>query len=182
MQDKSLITMKYPRRSSVVWLMMAGLTFGSGGCQTAAKLKSRTIAKPVVRVGEVRLVEQTSEGARVRATVELKNPNDVALPLSRHQFSITIWLKSGDHTFEYADQPRRTLPAQGKQDLKLIAAFDTDGQPVDAVFYSVNGTIEYQPPGQVRRLLTDLRVPRPSVEYTATGRLKSLPANRDRQP
>jgi len=146
----------HPRLLGLIFCAVA-----AAGCQTAAKIQP-----PTAQVAKVELVEQTTQGARLRLTIAMENPNQVPLPLGASQYTMVL---DGDHTFSYTDRPKRTLPAGGQQILELPAAFETGGREVSGSAYTVTGTVSYRPPGQFRRLLIETGLPLPTVEYSASG-------------
>jgi len=63
-----------------------------------------------------------------------------------------------------------TIPANGVQTVTLPAALATD--TVEAGDYQVRGTLVYEPPGEIRKLLTEYGVPLPSASFKAQGALE----------
>ena len=88
-------------------LMMLAATLCLSGCKMFFALE-----KPIARVQSVTLDEQTEHGSRVLVTVELANPNDVALPLVDAQY--TLSLAPGSRVIRLRDAPNRTLPSKGR--------------------------------------------------------------------
>lgn len=148
----------------------------TGGCATTAG-----IAEPRANVIEVSLVDQTAQGARVEVVIELLNPNAAPLPLLKADYSVRV---AGVEPFVSSAQPNRTLPGRtaargpdpaptpGRQLLRLAAAFATQGQELRGASFQVSGTVTYEPPGEIRKMLTDSGVPLPAVPFTASGVLE----------
>lgn len=143
-------------------ILLAGAAIS--GCRVVEKARMERVDPPVVTVTDARVVEQTAEGARIDFTLELSNPNAVALPLiaSRYQVSASGSAVSLSHP------PNRTLPAGGRQTLILSAALPGSLRGAE---YNFSGSITYKPPGEIRQLLTESYVPLPSVGFTHQGTL-----------
>ena len=137
------------------------------GCNILPKPGPK-ITPPAARVGAVKLLNQTHEGAVVMVSVELENPNRTALPLLNNRYTLTV----GGLSFNYTDQPLRTLPSKGVQTLDLKAALSTGGRDLRGAAFRVTGRVDYEPPSQIRRLLTESGVPLPNVAYAGYGVLE----------
>jgi len=144
----------------ILGLLCSVLALGAVGC--------RGVQKPTTRVTHVQLTEQTVEGAHVAMTVRVENPNDVGLPVRGVDYRVTV---EDAGTFELDDTPAVALPPRGTQVLTLPAAFADDRRGWDGRRFRLVGTLAYQPPGEIRELLTQYRVPLPSVRFSAEGRL-----------
>ena len=146
-------------------LMMLTATLCLSGCKVFLALE-----KPIARVQSVTLDEQTEHGSRVLVTVELANPNDVALPLVDAQY--TLLLAPGSRVVSFRDAPNRTLPSKGRQVITLPAALPVSGGGnLRGASYRVAGSINYEPPGEIRELLTEAGIPLPSSEFFGSGTL-----------
>ena len=131
------------------------------------------ITTPTAEVGELRLVDQTDEGARLEVSVSLQNPNPFPLPLAINDYRVSVAGK----TFFFREHVRRTLPAQGRQTLELAAALTTGEADLTGATYHVRGWVEYRRPGQLRRIMHDSGVPLPVVNYYTAGRLGQTSAD-----
>ena len=140
----------------------------AGGCGNAFKLDMRHTTAPTATVSAIRLAEQTADGVRVEVDVELENPNDFELPLPKCDYTIAV---NGAGEFSFNDVPLRTLPASGTQTLTLVAAFAHDRGDLVGANCSVSGSVTYDPPGSVRMLLTESRVPLTWVSFSGKGAL-----------
>ena len=165
------------RQPAGAWAAIASLlvlisTVGLPGCRTR-----EIIVQPSAFVSGVKLIEQTPEGARLEVIVELENPNLTPLPLAHSGYTITI---DGVGTYRFADRPRRTLPAGveeggsavGRQTLRLPMAMSGPGNGPAGLTYHVEGSVLYEPPGAIRKLLTESNVPLPSVPFSGTGTIE----------
>lgn len=123
------------------------------------------------RVDSVAVSEQTDEGVRVLVTITAENPNDVALPIVRAKYEVEL-PGSGVEKFEFTDLPKATVPANGTQTITLPAAFALNGGDASSRAYKVDGHLTYEPPGEVRKLLTEYGVPLPSAGFESEGALR----------
>ncbi len=154
-------------------LMAMGLVLAIaalGGCD-AQSWTFVLLQTPEAKVQAVELTEISDAGAAADVVIDLTNPNeDVALPLPMARYTVTL----GSLTYSSDVHPNATLPAGGTQRITLPAA--VAGNPGDT--YKVTGTISYIPPGEIRRLLTDMGVPLPWTTFNATGQITGDPARR----
>lgn len=149
-------------------LLVATLAFG--GCVSS-------INAPTAEVKSIALVDQSAQGARVQVTVELKSDNSVPLPLLECGYSVTL---EGVGTFSFVDRPNKAIPAKrtdinggpASQIVTLLAAFSTQGREVKGSQCRVSGSIVYEPPGEIRKVLTESNVPLPSVPFSGEGKLE----------
>lgn len=137
-----------------------------GGC--ALVQFSKRVEPPMVDVMRVALAEQSEEGVVVHAMIRVQNPNDVPLPLVASEYTVLL---DPNHSFTFDDKLQQMLAAKGIQELRLSAAFATKGQAVAEATYHIRGLVRYEPPGQIRRILTDSGIPLPAVAYSETGQL-----------
>lgn len=127
------------------------------------------LQRPTAQVAGVSAAERTPHGVRVEFTVALENPNDTPLPIRETRYTVDLE-QAGDFTF--TDKTAATIPANGVQTLTLPAAFALPGED-GAVGrgYRITGTAVYEPPGELRRLLTESHIPLPSADFSASGTL-----------
>ena len=133
-----------------------------GGC-------SANLRQVTTRVDSVRIDEQTDQGVRVLVTVVAENPNDVPLPIVKARYKVGL---SGGGEFVFTELPKATLPAHGTQTITLPAAFALDGGSAAGASYQVTGQLTYEPPGEIRKLLTEYNVPLPSASFKDDGALQ----------
>jgi LEA14-like dessication related protein len=151
-------------RLAVSLLALAALSLPLVGCNTVG-----AVQEPTAQVTSVDLKQSTQYGARLDVVVTLSNPNDVPLPITKAQYDVVV---EGVGQFSFKDQPHRTIPANGSQVVRLPAAIETDGRELAGVGASASGSITYEPPGEIRKLLTDSRIPLPSVGFSGRDELK----------
>lgn len=144
------------------------------GCGTIKKVKTAItdpLRSPEASVVDASVVEQTAEGARVVIRVAVTNPNNVPLPLVSSSYTLDV----NGTSYAFTQPPNHTLPRRensgGKQTLELYAALPTNGQNLTGAGYRVNGSVTYQPPGEIRKVLTDSYVPLPWVSFNGEGTL-----------
>ncbi|MEX0774405.1 MAG: hypothetical protein WD042_01700 [Phycisphaeraceae bacterium] len=145
-------------------MLIGVMAFLVGGCSVFSG-----VSAPLVKIDAVRLVEQTEQGARVEVDLLLENPNDVAIPLKYTSYSVRV---APGGTYRYGDESNRTLPAKGTQMLTLPAAFATGGASLSGARFKVDGDMTYEPPGVLRKALTDSGIPLPSVGFSRAGQLQ----------
>lgn len=141
--------------------ILIGIAASLGGC---AGLET-----PTIEVVNVRVAEQTGEATRIEALVELTNPNDTPLPLTSASYTISAG-NAGSVSLD--DRPNRTLPALGKQTVLLPASLRTNGASLKGAPCTVSGSITYEPPGEVRKILTESGIPLPWVDFSKSGRVE----------
>lgn len=156
---------------SLVWLMVLGLSLA---CVSCAKKKHPDpalwqIQSPQAKVISCHVTQQTDAGFRVEAVIELSNDNRVPLPLLDTHYTIKIE-KVG--SISLVDEAKRTVPAFGKQQLILAASFAwKDPAPAGAV-WTVTGRVKYDPPGELRQILTETKIPLPDSHFHDSGKLR----------
>lgn len=132
-----------------------------GGCST-------NLRQVTARVDAVSIDEQTEQGVRLLVTIVTENPNNVQLPIVRAKYKIEL---AGAEPFEFTDLPKATLPGNGTQTITLPAAFSLQGGDASGRQLEINGHLIYEPPGEIRKLLTEYGVPLPSAEFKTKGTL-----------
>jgi hypothetical protein len=152
--------------------LLSLVLFATTSCRSVEK-----IAVPSSQVLGVRLVEQTPYGARLDIIVGLANPNLVALPLVNCDYAITI---EGVGSYRFSDQPHKTLPAGlesgggrlGLQELRLPVAIEHEKGDLAGTAFKVHGTVLYEPPSEVQKLLMESNFALPKVEFFGTGQVQ----------
>lgn len=124
---------------------------------------------PTIDVVNVRVTEQSAEAARIEAMVELTNPNDTPLPLTSASYTLSVG-NAGSISLD--DIPNRTLPALGKQTVLLPASVRTGGANLKGAAFTISGSITYQPPGEMRKILTETGIPLPTADFSKSGRVE----------
>lgn len=127
------------------------------------------VEAPQAKLLTVRLVEQSDDGARVEVVVSLTNRAEVPLPLLDSSCSMLVASKGPHRT---SDDPNQVLPALGSQTLIIPLAFASDAPEVSGKTYSLNGSVTYEPPGEIRKLLTESGIPLPQVQFAGRGKIE----------
>ena len=143
------------RLVAILILGVAALSVGCSGLQT-----------PTAEVTSVRLVEQTPDGASFLVTVAVVNPNQTALPLRKSNYTLTV---PGLGEYSSSDLPNRTIPSGGVQVVTIPAAIAGKVGNLRGKTCTIEGSIDYEPPGEIRRLMTDSYIPLPTVDFKRTG-------------
>lgn len=149
--------------------LVALLLLATTSCRSVKK-----VIAPSSQVLGVTLVEQTPHGARLDIIVGLANPNLVALPLVNCDYAITI---DGVGRYWFSDRPHKTLPAGlasggervGLQKLRLPVAIEHEGGDLTGTAFKVHGTVLYEPPSEMQKLLMESNFTLPKVEFFGTG-------------
>ncbi len=136
-----------------------------GGCH---------LADPGARVLGVEVTQQSPQGVRLDVVVELENPSDEPLPLVESEYTLTI---DSVGEFESADRPHRTMPTArrgdngepGRQVIRLPVAYAMPGHSPLGMTYRVEGSVSYRPPGEIRALLSEAKLPLPTVTFNGSG-------------
>lgn len=153
------------------WLLVLGISLACVSCAARKKPDPRLwqIKSPDAKVISLKVTEQTDAGFRVEAVVELTNENRVALPLLDVHYNITVD-KAG--SFSLTDSTNRTIPAFGKQQIILPASFAWKGHAPAGANWSVTGRVKYDPPGELRQILTETNIPLPDSSFQSQGKLE----------
>ncbi len=126
-----------------------GLAAGGAGCGYQS---------PVVSVGAATAGERTAAHTLVNITIEATNPNTIALPLRRLDYTVA----AGGAAFSGVRSPEATLPPGGTRTISFPAVLPA-GAPAGP--YTVSGTLLYTTPGQIAEILFDTGVSRPTVSF-----------------
>ena len=155
-------------RYSMMRRFCVSIVIGMAVCMNGCAVVN-PVATPRAQVMAVTLEEQAEEGTRLLVSVELTNPNDVDLPLVGAHYTVSV----GGVRGAFDDKPNRTLPAGGRQTIELPAAvvLARDAFNLGEATYAVRGAIRYEPPGEIRKLLTEAGVPLPEAQFSDSGEL-----------
>lgn len=129
---------------------------------------SGDIDTPTAALVSASQTARSDEGSRLVAAVDVTNPNLVALPVIEVYYTMKV---DGVGVFSFTQTGDSTLYKGGTQRLLLPAAFKTT-KDLSGATYSVDGWLSYQPPGEVRKLLTDTGWPLPRVWFSGSGRVE----------
>jgi len=148
-------------------VMLAAASALVSGCSSHRSVVGAWIDSPTAEVEALELTAVSPVATTGNLIVKLTNPNDIPLPLPMASYTVTL----GETTYRTDTVPNAALPALGEQRVVLPVVFD--GAPTDA--YSASGSITYIPPGEIRVLMTDLGIPLPTVNFSASGEASGQP-------
>ena len=147
----------------MILFIVAGLFLSLAGCSSNNyELLPKLTTTPSAKVQGVALREVSPSSASAVITVELSNPNDEPMPLKVARYRLVM----GGGVFRGDTVTSTTIPANGTVTVDLGASMQT--RDADLA-YSTSGTIEFQPPGELRKLLVDFRVPLPTIGFSGKG-------------
>jgi hypothetical protein len=162
-------------------IMIAGwvgvLVFAAGGCGI---IKLPRLPKPLApihaTIERATLVDMTDEAAAVDVYLRLVNTNDEPMPMVIARYTV----ECGQARFTGDQVPNATMPDDALEQVVRFPAVLLDvGDPVGKKVRA-RGTIEIQPPGEIRQLMSEWRLPRPTVSFDGTATIEpadaSLPA------
>lgn len=153
----------------ITLILLAGLlALAQVGCKAYEAFKEPALKPVTVDGGTVKLVKQSPEAAQFEVTLTVTNPNDTPLPLTQSSLSLNID-GIGSATTSYL--LHRTAPANLSQTITVPVVIVTTQQVSAGVSYATKGTVTYQPPGEIRKLLTDSNVPLPSAAFDLQGQM-----------
>lgn len=155
-----------PSRPARILPLLALAAIPLAGCQ-----RNTTLVKwanpPSVGVATVEVVAVSDEGASASIQLAVQSNSEVALPLTFARYT----LEMGGRRYEGATEPNVVVPAGRALAFRLPAA--VEGDPGDR--FTVRGSLEYEPPGQIRKVFTDVGIPLPTVGFRGEGRLTGEP-------
>ena len=151
-------------------MALAVASYGLIGCGPI-KLPSmpKALDTPGTAVAAVRLVESGPRAARYDIDVSIYNPNDVPLPMTFAEYELTV----DGATYRSDALPRATAPALRRITISLpaVLVWDDDVSPPAGGTYEASGRIIMTPPGEVRRLLYEIGLPKPRMKFTGQGEI-----------
>lgn len=101
-----------PRRRLLQWLGV-GSALALGGC---SMMKTANLEAPEVRVRNVQLGRLDLSGLELIVDLRLRNPNDLALPVTGVEYNLTL---QGVKVADGRQAKSVTLPALGEADMRL---------------------------------------------------------------
>ena len=155
------------RQATQKWIVVGIVLIGTlTGCSA--------VRAPGFSVVAVRETERTDRAVVLGFTIEAVNPNDVALPLRRASYTLTL---DGERVFSGSRIARATVPRYGRQRFELPAVVPADridptrfDRPGDMP-YTLDGTVQYQRPGRLAEFLFDINLRRPKAPLHLRGTL-----------
>lgn len=127
---------------------------------------------PEAQVVGVRLDRQGTEGARLVATIRLKNATKTPMPMVGVEYRLKV---EGAPDFAIDDSPYKTVPAvdaqEGLQEVELPAGIPTKA-PLAGKKYHLEGTFTFEPDTDWRKLKTEMGIALPTRDFEASGVLE----------
>ncbi len=117
---------------------------------------------PTIEVKSASVVESTDRHTLVNFSIEATNPNAIALPLRRLDYTVAV----GGAPFAGVRSPEATLPPGGTRTITFPAVLPAGAA---AGSYTLTGTLLYTTPGQIAEILFDTGVSRPTVGFAGRG-------------
>lgn len=142
------------------------------GCNPVSAVREAFVFPPSAEVVDVTVTGQSDEAVQLALLLEMRNPNDIDLPLRRSRASVSL---GGLPTVSVNDRPPVTIPAKGENRFTLVTAIPTPaGFAVQGQSARVSGRLTFEPPGEIRGVLTETGVPLPTVGFSETLTLSTL--------
>ncbi len=149
------------------WLLLIVTVLLASGCLSRRVVTESFVTTPTYELRGVEVVEQGERGASLRAVLVIRNPNAVGLPLRVSGVSIAL---EGLGSYAYDAMPAVSLPPSGEQVVLLpMAVALRRGASAEGAAYALSASLSFEPPGEVRRVLTDSGVPLPVVSVSESG-------------
>ena len=133
---------------------------------------------PTISLAQVALTESSDEALSLAFVLELKNPRNEALVLYEFTYSLAI---DGRPVYQGRRAAEATLSASGTRQLTIPAVVPfarlgwTPAARAGKVTYALTGTVQYNSPGDLARLLFETGVRRPKISFAHRGQVR-LPA------
>lgn len=130
---------------------------------------------PKVTVSQPVVTERSDEAVVLSFDTGLQNPNSVPLELREMNYVLRV---NGAKVYEGRRDAQATLPAEGGSTLMIPAVipYSVTGWPPGSmpaeVRYELSGRLLYITPGQIREILNDSGIYRPTVGFHAAGVLQ----------
>lgn len=135
--------------------------FALAGCST--------YSAPTLTVSNVRIAEESPSGLVLEFSLNAANRNEIELPLREVRYALSV---DGQEVFRGVRSPEATLRRVGTQTITIPAVIPLDqgrGRPTGTRRFAIDGTLAYTTPGQLARVLFDIKVRRPTVSFHTEG-------------
>ena len=125
------------------------------------------IESPDVQVTSIRLDDTSTGGGRILFDLLVTNPNDEELPMPTVSYRVDV---VGAGAFEFTDRPYAATPENGE--VRLTFASAVRGVNLEGKAVEVDGTVIFEPKGELRRVFYDNQYPLPSSSFAGQATLK----------
>lgn len=147
------------------WLLGALLLCAVTGCGSTPRPRTELL--------DVSLGEVTSEAGVLVFEIQLDNDHQEPLKLEEFRYELKI---NGASVYHGRRAAEATLSANGGKAIRLPVVVP---QPIlqqggEALAYDFTARVWYRMPGELREILYDAGLHRPSVTFGASGRLEGL--------
>jgi Late embryogenesis abundant protein len=124
---------------------------------------------PGLKIASARIAEETGSGLVLDFAIDATNRNEIELPLYEVRYTLRL---DGREVFSGVRSPEASLRRFGTQTIHIpavVAVSPGSPRPTGPRAYSLDGTLGYITPGQVARVLFDIKVRRPRVGFHEEG-------------
>jgi len=125
------------------------------------------IDRPDVEVTSIRLDDTSAGGGRILFDLLVTNPNDEELPIPTVSYEVDV---VGAGSFEFTDRAYAAVPRNGTVRLTLASA--VTGVNLQGKAVEVDGTMIFEPEGELRRVFYDNQYPLPRSSFESRGALE----------
>ncbi|MEM7576358.1 MAG: hypothetical protein AAF328_02685 [Planctomycetota bacterium] len=147
-------------RNVVIYWVTALLLLPISGCVVIDAVKEGIVTPPTAEVLGVSVVDASDRGTALEAAVRLTNVNNVELPLE----SVRVRMVGPNGQRFVSDAPATvSMPPNGSQVLRVRGVLPGRGGDLEGEEVAVSVSVRWIPPGEVRAILTESRVPLPVV-------------------
>lgn len=159
-RSKTLV-FKAARRSLTIAGL--GMCVFLGGC-------SKALAPTFSAVG-VRETSHDGDRSVIEFLIEVKNPNKEPIPLRQVHYTIAL---DGQEVFAGVRSPETTLHTYSTHVFELPAVLELDQFAGSGeVGYTIMGTVQYLPPGQLAEVLFDAQMKVPEAVLNLSGTINT---------
>jgi len=127
---------------------------------------------PRISIVDASVSEATDEAVVVSFLLKLENPNNQPLPLRDFEYSLSV---DGKQVFQGRRSVEATLQQEADYTLLLpaVVPFRRLGGTTSGIHSCVvSGQLSYVAPGQLAEVLTDLRWPAPTTNFSGAAQVE----------
>ena len=140
-----------------------GMCLFLGGC-------SKAVAPTFAAVG-VREVQHDGDRSVIEFLIEATNPNQDPIPLRQVHYTVKL---DGQEVFSGVRSPETTLHTYSSHVFELPAVLELGSfSGLGVVNYTIVGTVQYIPPGQLSEVLFDAEIKVPEAILNLSGTINT---------
>ncbi|MEM6552247.1 MAG: hypothetical protein AAF750_08985 [Planctomycetota bacterium] len=164
-------------RSAPLLLILVLTTATTPACRSGTDGVPSSVADDVLRrpsatVTGAYVTATGPDAASVNIVLALENPQAVELPV---RFG-DLRLRTGAGTTPTIEtRPHVTMPPKGIATVTLQGVAKHNGQGLVGQPLTVTGSLTYEPPGELRQMLTDTGFPLPDIGFSSTVTAEAAP-------